>query len=132
VAHTYGQSSSMEKTLKNQILSDPRNKNIYLNQKKILEINPKHPIVMKLLDIVTENKQDTKSEDIVKVLFESASLSSGYSIDDPSELTTRVYRLLAQSLNVNEEVELEEEVIPEPEDTPISKDDHIGQDHDDL
>ena len=54
--------------------------------KPILEINPSHPLVMKL-----KSKVD---EDIVKVLFDQAVLSEGGQIKEPAEFVKRMNKLL--------------------------------------
>ncbi len=54
--------------------------------KPILEINPTHPLVMKL-----KSKVD---EDIVKVLFDQAVLSEGGQIKEPAEFVKRMNKLM--------------------------------------
>ena len=54
--------------------------------KPILEINPSHPLVMKL-----KSKVD---EDIVKVLFDQAVLSEGGQIKEPAEFVKRMNKLM--------------------------------------
>ena len=54
--------------------------------KPILEINPKHPLVMKL-----KTKID---DDIVKVLFDQAVLSQGGQIKEPAEFVKRMNKLM--------------------------------------
>jgi len=145
VAPTYGITPTMKRIMKNQPLSDSSRAQHLMSEKNILDINPKHPIVVKLLTLVKEGAQDKTTEDISRVLYETATISSGFSLEDPAELTTRVYRLLSKSLGVSEDFVYEEEPEPEesdegieiePEDIPEevinAGDDHIGHDHDDL
>ena len=54
--------------------------------KPILEINPTHPLVMKL-----KTKVD---EDVVKVLFDQAVLSEGGQIKEPAEFVNRINKLM--------------------------------------
>jgi molecular chaperone HtpG len=54
--------------------------------KPILEINPTHPLVMKL-----KTKVD---EDVVKVLFDQAVLSEGGQIKEPAEFVKRMNKLM--------------------------------------
>ena len=54
--------------------------------KPILEINPSHPLVMKL-----KTKED---DDIVKVLFDQAVLSEGGQIKEPAEFVKRMNKLM--------------------------------------
>ncbi|MDP0560188.1 MAG: molecular chaperone HtpG, partial [Candidatus Thioglobus sp.] len=54
--------------------------------KPILEINPDHPLVIKL-----KTKID---EDLVKVLFDQAVLSEGGQIKEPAEFVKRMNKLM--------------------------------------
>ena len=57
---------------------------------KILEINPKHPIILKI-----ENNMNTdQSADIIKILFDQACLVEGESIKDPSGFCKKVNELI--------------------------------------
>lgn len=40
--------------------------------KKVLEINPRHPIMKQLLAIVENDEQDSTTEDIVKLVYFSS------------------------------------------------------------
>jgi len=52
----------------------------YANQKKTLEVNPRHPLVKELLKRVETDKEDKTAKDLARVLFETATLRSGYLI----------------------------------------------------
>uniref|UniRef100_A0A8C0I0D1 Uncharacterized protein n=1 Tax=Balaenoptera musculus TaxID=9771 RepID=A0A8C0I0D1_BALMU len=51
--------------------------------KKHLEINPDHPIVETLRQKAEADKNDKAVKDLVVLLFETALLSSGFSLEDP-------------------------------------------------
>jgi HSP90 family molecular chaperone len=55
------------------------------SNKKILELNPNHPIVKELLDRVkdSESSVDKDTEDYAKMMTETALVNSGYSINNP-------------------------------------------------
>ena len=63
----------------NQFLCNAQHR-YYANQKKTLEINPGHPLVKELLKRVEENKEDKAAKDMARLLFETATLRSGYII----------------------------------------------------
>lgn len=49
--------------------------------RKILEINPSHPIVKELLERVKDaDKEDKESEDLAKLLTETALINSGFAL----------------------------------------------------
>ena len=52
----------------------------YANQKKTLEVNPRHPLVKELLKRVETDKEDKTAKDLARVLFETATLRSGYMV----------------------------------------------------
>lgn len=56
----------------------------------ILEINPKHPVVLRLK---TEEK---RFDDWVSVLFDQALLAEGGQLDDPASFVKRVNQLMLE------------------------------------
>ncbi len=58
--------------------------------KPILEINPKHPVVLRLK---TEEK---KFDDLASVLFDQALLAEGGQLDDPASFVKRVNQLMLE------------------------------------
>jgi molecular chaperone HtpG len=59
------------------------------------EINPSHPLMMKL---DTEQDED-RFADLVSVLFDQASLAEGRMLDDPASFTQRLNKLLLELCN---------------------------------
>jgi len=53
----------------------------YANQKKILEINPNHPLILGLLEKAKSGFDDTTKE-LVHVLYETNLIRSGYQLKD--------------------------------------------------
>merc|ERR1711923_82751 len=92
------------------------------NSMRILEINPRHPLVVKLLDLVTPPEgleddfiPDEETEDMARVFFDSALLNSGFIIDDTKAHSERFTRMMKLAMNLNS-MELAEEINPPPED----------------
>merc|ERR1711971_792639 len=54
----------------------------YLNQKKTLEINVRHPLMKELLRRVEDNPEDEIAKDMVTMMFNTATLRSGFSLKD--------------------------------------------------
>ncbi|KAM6960655.1 endoplasmin-like, partial [Aplochiton taeniatus] len=119
VASQYGWSGNMERIMKAQAYQTGKDisTNYYASQKKTLEINPKHPLIKKMLKRVSENAEDQTSSDLAMVLFETAALRSGYQLADTKAYGHRIERMLRLSMNidVNEEVEEDEEEEKEKE-----------------
>ncbi|XP_020606732.1 endoplasmin-like isoform X2 [Orbicella faveolata] len=119
VASSYGWSGNMERIMRSQAYAksgDPSNE-YYANQKKTLEVNPRHPLVKELLKRVETDKEDKTAKDLARVLFETATLRSGYLIKDSQDFAGRIERMLRLSMGVDLEamVEPEEEEAEEKE-----------------
>merc|ERR1711951_178973 len=82
VTSTYGWTANMERIMKSQALRDNSTMG-YMTAKKHLEINPVHPIIETLRQKAEADKNDKAVKDLVILLFETALLSSGFSLDDP-------------------------------------------------
>lgn len=54
----------------------------FAKQKKILEINPKHPLILGLLEKADADQFDEKTKELVHVLYETTLIRSGYALKD--------------------------------------------------
>ncbi|CAN9499083.1 unnamed protein product [Ophioblennius macclurei] len=113
VASQYGWSGNMERIMKAQAYQTGKDisTNYYASQKKTLEINPKHPLIKQMLNKVNEDAEDQTASDLAVVLFETATLRSGYQLADTKAYGERIERMLRLSMNVP----LDEQVEEEPE-----------------
>uniref|UniRef100_A0A8C9ZWX4 Heat shock protein 90, alpha (cytosolic), class B member 1 n=1 Tax=Sander lucioperca TaxID=283035 RepID=A0A8C9ZWX4_SANLU len=75
----------------------------YMMAKKHLEINPDHPIVQTLRQKADADKNDKAVKDLVILLFETALLSSGFSLDDPQTHSNRIYRMIKLGLGIDDD-----------------------------
>ena len=133
VANQYGWSGNMERIMKAQAYAkaDDSSNSFYENQKKILEVNPRHPLVKKLLARVLEeeNKDEAEAEeykqtttDLAITLIDTFRLRSGFTLKDSVGFSERMERMLRLSMDIPDS----EEVEPEPEYAP----DDEGEDED--
>ncbi|XP_053505692.1 endoplasmin [Ictalurus furcatus] len=117
VASQYGWSGNMERIMKAQAYQTGKDisTNYYASQKKTLEINPKHPLIKEMLKRVSANEEDQTASDLAVVLFETATLRSGYQLADTKAYGDRIERMLRLSMNVGLDEQVEEEPEEEPE-----------------
>jgi len=123
LSQSWGYSANMERIMKAQALRDDRY-SIPSGGKRVLEINPRHPIIKRLLTLVSDSNTDDATEDIAHVLYDVAILNSGYSLNEPADLTGRINKLVALSLDIDN-LEVEEEVFEEDDEVneePVEND----------
>uniref|UniRef100_A0A8C4QUF9 Heat shock protein 90, beta (grp94), member 1 n=1 Tax=Eptatretus burgeri TaxID=7764 RepID=A0A8C4QUF9_EPTBU len=103
VASQYGWSGNMERIMKAQAYQTGRDPaaTFYANQKKTLEINPQHPLIKKLLGLVKDDPKDKTAKDLAVLLFETATLRSGFALQDTRSYADSIERMLRLSLNID-------------------------------
>lgn len=125
VATSYGWTGNMERLAKSNAHSKTKDvtRDHYLHMKKILELNPHHPIIKELLRRVEDDENDEKIEHTANLLFATATVRSGFMLQDTEDLGKRVERLIRSDLDVPLEAPVEEEALdfPEEELTPVDK-----------
>jgi len=105
-----------------------------MNAKRVLEINPGHPVIKELLERVKEDPGQETSE-FATVLYEAALLSSGYALHDSFQFSIRFFKLFNGAMGISKDAKVEDPVIEIEEEIEEPRDDddadHVNLDDDD-
>lgn len=99
VTGQYGWSANMERIMKAQTFAD-QGKHNYMMGKKTMEINPHHPIIKELKAKAEATPDDKGLQDLANIIYDAASVSSGFSVSDTKEFATRLHKVVSLALGV--------------------------------
>jgi len=140
ITSKFGWTANMQKIIQSQTHSKSQDmqRDYYLNQKKTLEINPRHPLIKELLRRVEDNPEDKAAKDMAVMMFNTATLRSGFNLKDTVNFAEQIETLMRQTLGVDadEKVDEEEEVLdeepPEEEDDEDEEDEEEEEEDEDI
>ena len=113
VTGEFGWTANFQRLMNAQALRDS-SMSSYMQPKKTLEINAKHPVIKKITDLIQADENSKDAREMLNMLWETASLSSGFSLSNPANFSSRINRMIAVALDVANQVE-ELPPIIEPE-----------------
>mmetsp|Transcript_24384 Transcript_24384/g.39305 ORF Transcript_24384/g.39305 Transcript_24384/m.39305 type:complete len:808 (+) Transcript_24384:78-2501(+) len=109
VTSKYGWSANMERIMKAQTLGNAEAQP-WMKASKILEINPKHPLIKELKSRADSDSEGDDLDNLIDLLFGTAMLTSGFPVTDPKIFASNIHAVIAKNLGVESlEVELEAE-----------------------
>jgi molecular chaperone HtpG len=107
-----GFSANMEKIIKSQTLGQTDSSNAMLN-KRVLEINPQHPIIKKIKNI-NDTEEYNSLRDLLDLVINSALLYSGYQIIKPVDFSKKVLNVVMLGMDINDDEEEEVAIDKDP------------------
>ncbi len=119
VQGAYGVSPTMQRYMKAQSVASGGDGNMGAMNQAILEINPKHPIVQDLQQMVKGDKESAETKNFAMLMYDVASMTSGYEVSDAGAFAQRVMSLMTTKAKQDgvEEASVEKEEKSSEDDT---------------
>jgi len=116
VQGAYGMSPTMQRYMRAQTVASGSDMGLDQMNQAVMEINPNHPIVKDLERMVKGDKEAKETEEYALLIYDVASMTSGYDVKDTSGFAKRVMNMMnsqsASDTSVKDAVV--EETVEEP------------------
>lgn len=131
VTSQYGNSANMERIMRAQTFANTENMKS-MTATKTLELNPRHPIIIELKQRVINDPDSQSTKDLAFLIYDTALLSSGFQQEDVDSYAERMYRVIANNLNINS-MDLEPEIeVPVEEEAAAAEGSDAESSHEEL
>jgi len=132
VTGAYGWSANMERIMKAQTFADQEKYN-FMASKKTMEVNPRHPVIRELKAKSEASPDDKALEDLANLIYDSALVSSGFSIPDTKDFARRITKLVSLGLDVDPDAPIpEDDFVKTEEPTESAEAEEPDQFHEEL
>jgi len=131
ITSKFGWTANMQRIIQSQTHSKSQDmqRDYYLNQKKTLEVNPRHPLIKELLRRIEDNPADDTAKDMALMLYNTATLRSGYMLKDTVNFAEHIETMMRQTLGVSQDEQVDEEPeLPEDQEEPEDEDEEEVED----
>mmetsp|Transcript_9725 Transcript_9725/g.9432 ORF Transcript_9725/g.9432 Transcript_9725/m.9432 type:complete len:140 (-) Transcript_9725:39-458(-) len=126
----------MEKINRAQAFANQEKASNYMLAKKTIELNPHHPVIKEMLSKVKnidENEElEQELREYADLLYNMALLNSGFLIDNPTDFTLPLQKLLKVGFGMKkdapiEEIEIDISTFDEEEDVEFEEQEQEGE-----
>lgn len=133
VASMFGWTGNMERLAVSNAhqKSDDPQRSYYLSQKKTLEVNPRHPLIKELLRRVEDDPKDPSAKEIAVMMFQTATLRSGYMLRETSDFAENVEMMMRKTLGIPLEEQPDEDDEGEDEQSQSDENETEAEDNED-
>ncbi|KAG6528413.1 heat shock protein 90-6, mitochondrial-like [Zingiber officinale] len=97
VSGKFGWSANMERLMKAQTLGDTTSLD-FMRGRRVFEINPGHSIIKDLNVACRSNPDDPEAQRAIDLLYDTALISSGFTPENASDLSSKIYEMMGTSL----------------------------------
>jgi HSP90 family molecular chaperone len=101
----WGYTASHERLIRAQTVHDQRLTDSIMLNRKILELNPEHPVIIELFNRVKTRPDDVDVMEDALLLYDTALVAGGFTIDGVLNYTKRIFRMLGRAHNLEGEIE---------------------------
>jgi hypothetical protein len=101
----WGYTASHERLIRAQTVHDQRLTDSILLNRKVLELNPEHPVIIELFNRVKARPDDPDVREDALLLYDTAQIAGGFTIDGVLNYTKRIFKMLGRSHNLEGEIE---------------------------
>jgi HSP90 family molecular chaperone len=102
----WGYTASHERLIRAQTVHDQRLTDSILLNRKVLELNPEHPVIIELFNRVKARPDD---QDVIEgallLLYDTALIAGGFTIDAVLNYTKRIFKMLGRAHTLESEIE---------------------------
>merc|ERR1712226_1736158 len=132
ITSRFGWTANMQRIIQSQTHSKTQDmqRDYYLNQKKALEINPRHPLIKELLRRVEDNPADASAKEMAIMMFNTAPLRSGFPLKDTVNFAEQIEIMMRKTLGVDADEQVDEEEELKDEEPPEDDDDDEEEEED--
>merc|ERR1711979_24908 len=111
----FGWSANMQRIMKAQVLRDSQMSSFMVGKKK-MQVNPDHVIMQSLQQKYSNDSSDRTIKDLIWLLYETAALTSGFSLEDPVTFAARIHKLIKLGLSIGADDDDDEDEEDDVED----------------